>query len=74
MHNNTVSNTKSNREDSLLRRQFRKRPEVIQELFLRWFHVLARDSKWRAYMRSMIKENELPVIEFAPKNKRHRAK
>ncbi len=71
MHNNTVSNTMSNKQSSLLRRKMQRPPEAIDMVFLRWFNWLVKDAKWRAYMRSKIKENELPVIEFDSRYKKH---
>jgi hypothetical protein len=45
-------------------------PETLHGLFLRWLGWLLKDSNWRAYIRSKLKENELPVIEFNSKHRR----
>jgi hypothetical protein len=39
-------------------------PETLHGVFLRWLGWLLKDSGWRAYIRTKLKENELPVIEF----------
>jgi len=69
MHNNTVSNTKSNTRGRLLRSE---RPETLHVLFLRWLNWLVKDANWRAYIRNKIKENELPVIEFESREDQQR--
>jgi hypothetical protein len=46
-------------------------PEALHALFLRWFNWLVKDSRWRAYMREKIRENELPVIEFDSDRRSH---
>ena len=50
------------------------RPETLHGLFLRWLNWLLKDSNWRAYIRTKLKENELPVIDFTGEEKRHVAK
>lgn len=49
-------------------------PETIHALFLRWLNWLLKDSGWRAYIRTKLKENELPVIEFNSREHRRVAK
>lgn len=49
-------------------------PETLHRVFLRWLDWLLKDSGWRAYIRTKLKENELPVIEFKGREHRHVAK
>lgn len=57
-------------------KSFRKsiRPETLHSIFLRWLNWLMQDSNWRAYIRSKLKENELPVIDFTDRERRRVAK
>ena len=49
-------------------------PETIHGLFLHWLNWLLKDSGWRAYIRTKLKENELPVIDISEGKERHVAK
>jgi hypothetical protein len=49
-------------------------PETLHDLFLHWLGWLLKDSRWRAYVRARLKENELPVIEFNSRGNRRVAK
>ena len=49
-------------------------PETIHALFLRWLNWLLKDSGWRAYIRTKLKENELPVIDISEGRQRRVAK
>jgi len=49
-------------------------PETLHGLFLPWLTWLLKDSNWREYIRTKIKENELPVIEFNGREHRRVAK
>jgi hypothetical protein len=40
-------------------------PETIHGMFLHWLNWLLKDSGWRAYIRTKLKENELPVIDVS---------
>jgi len=42
-------------------------PEVVHTLFLRWLDWLLQDWRWRAVVRTKVREHELPVIDFADK-------
>ena len=64
LHSNPFINTMNNRGTSFTKNM---RPETLHRLFLRWLGWILKDSDWRAYIRSKIKENELPVIDFSEK-------
>jgi hypothetical protein len=57
-------------QQRLLRSRYKSQPEALQTVFLRWLNWLLKDSRWRAYMRGKIKENELPVIDFEPTHRK----
>lgn len=58
----------------LLRSRYKKEPEALQGVFLRWLNWVLKDSGWRAYIRAKLKENELPVIQFTEGKGRRVAK
>ena len=61
----------NNREKFLFKKM---QPETIHVLFLRWLNWLLKDSGWRAYIRTKLKENELPVIDLSEGKRRRVAK
>jgi len=48
--------------------------EPAHNMFLRWLNWVLKDSGWRAYIRTKLKENELPVIDYTEKERRRVAK
>jgi hypothetical protein len=52
----------------------KEQPETMHVFFLRWLSWLLKDSNWRAYIRTKLEENELPVIDFSEGKKRRVAK
>ena len=56
----------------LLRSRYKKEPEALQGVFLRWLNWVLKDSGWRAYIRKKLQENDLPVIDFTNRHGNHR--
>jgi uncharacterized membrane protein len=40
-------------------------PEKSQTIFLHWLNVALHDARWRAFIRALLRESELPVIHLA---------
>lgn len=65
-----MSNTKNNtrRPSRILKKG--KNPEEMQDMFVQWLTALVQDTRGRAVVRTLVEENELPVIDHATRHMR----